>query len=127
MSDIASEHCEAHNARYRGEEPGTVHTTVRKYEGVVEPAETVKKIQEGFVPLIAGMPGFIEYQWVDLGQGEMLAISVFEDLSHALESNQLAAGWVAMNMPSLLPSPTRVETGRVLIRKSQTQQAKTVQ
>jgi hypothetical protein len=104
-----------------------VHTTVRKYEGVVEPAETVKKIQEGFVPLIAGMPGFIEYQWVDLGDGGMLSISVFEDQAHALESNQLAAGWLAMNMPSLLPHPCRVETGRVLIRRHHLQQAKTKQ
>jgi hypothetical protein len=94
-----------------------MHTTVRKYEGVTDPTEAAKRIQEGFVPLISGIPGFIEYFWVDLGQGAMLSISVFEDLAHAIESNQLAAGWAAMNMHSLLPQACRVESGKVVARK----------
>jgi len=95
-----------------------VHTTVRKYEGVVNTSETIKRIQEGFVPLISGIPGFIEYQWIDLGGGQMLSISVFEDMAHAIESNQLAAGWLAMNMPSLMPQASRVESGEVMIRRN---------
>jgi hypothetical protein len=95
-----------------------MHTTVRKYEGVADPAETGKKIKEGFVPLIAGVPGFVEYLWVDLGQGAMMSISVFDDLAHAIESNQLAAGWVAMNMPSLLPQACRIESGKVVARRN---------
>jgi hypothetical protein len=95
-----------------------MQTTMRKYEGVTNPAEAAKKIQEGFVPLISGIPGFVEYQWVDLGQGSMLSISVFDDLAHAIESNQLAAGWVAMNMPSIMPQASRIECGKVVARKS---------
>jgi hypothetical protein len=95
-----------------------MHTTVRKYEGVADPAGAAKKIEQGFVPLISEIPGFVEYFWVDLGHGAMLSISVFEDLAHAIESNQLAAGWVAMNMPTLLPQASRIESGRVLARKS---------
>ena len=95
-----------------------MHTTVRKYEGVGNPAAAAAKIQQGFVPLISGIPGFVEYFWVDLGQGAMLSISVFEDLAHAIESNQLAVGWVAVNMPSLLPETSRVESGKVLTRKA---------
>ena len=95
-----------------------MHTTVRKYEGVANPSEAASKIEQGFVPLISGMPGFIEYFWVDLGHGAMLSISVFEDLAHAIESNQLAAGWVAMNMPSLLPQASRIESGKVVSRRS---------
>jgi hypothetical protein len=44
-------------AEYREQ---SVHTTVRKYEGVRNPAEAAKKIEQGFVPLISGMPGFVE-------------------------------------------------------------------
>ena len=95
-----------------------MHTTVRKYEGVANPAEAAKKIEQGFVPLISGIPGFVEYFWVDLGQGAMLSISVFDDLAHAIESNQLAAGWVAMNMPSLLPQASRIESGKVVARRN---------
>lgn len=95
-----------------------MHVTVRRYEGVADPPGTAKKIQEGFMPLLSGIPGFVEYLWVDLGQGTMLSISLFEDLAHAIESNQLSAGWVAMNMPSLLPQACRIESGKVMVRKS---------
>src|SRR6266480_7850636 len=104
MRSVGEEHC--------------MHTTVRKYEGVGNPTAAAAKIQQGFVPLISGIPGFVEYFWVDLGQGAMLSISVFEDLAHAIESNQLAAGWVAMNMPSLLPQACRIESGKVLARRN---------
>ena len=95
-----------------------MHITVRKYEGVTDPAETANKVKEGFMPLISGIPGFVEYMWVDLGQGAMLSISLFDDPAHAIESNQLSAGWVAMNMPSLLPQACRIESGNVMLRKS---------
>lgn len=90
-----------------------MHTTVRKYEGVANPAEAARKIEQGFVPLISGIPGFVEYFWA-----AMLSISVFEDLAHAIESNQLAAGWVAMNMPALLPQASRIESGKVVTRRN---------
>lgn len=93
-------------------------TSVRKYEGVSNPQEVSKKIQEGFVPLISAMPGFIEYQWIDLGQGAMLSVSVFESLAHAIDSNQAASGWVATNLPSFLAPASRIESGRVVAHKS---------
>jgi len=98
-----------------------MYTTVRKYEGVTNPQEASRKVQEGFVPLISAMPGFVEYQWVDLGQGVMLSISVFDVLGHAIESNQAAAGWVAKNLPSVMGQPCRIESGRVVVRNSSKQ------
>jgi hypothetical protein len=74
-------------------------------------------VQESFVPLISAMPGFVEYQWVDLGQGAMLSISVFDALAHAIDSNQAASSWVAKNLPSVLAQPSRVENGRVVARR----------
>ena len=95
-----------------------MYTTVRKYEGVTNSQEASRKVQEGFVPLISAMPGFVEYQWVDLGHGAMLSISVFEALGHAIDSNQAAAAWVAKNLPSVMAQPSRIENGRVVARRS---------
>ena len=95
-----------------------MYTTVRKYEGVTNPQEASRKVQEGFVPLISAMPGFVEYQWVDLGQGSMLSISVFDVLGHAIESNQAAANWVAKNLPTVMALASRIENGRVVVRRS---------
>jgi len=92
-----------------------MHTSVRRYEGVTHPQEASKKVQEGFVPLISAMPGFIEYQWVDLGQGAMLSISVFETLETAIDSNHAASSWVAKNLPAVMASAPRIENGRVVV------------
>jgi len=93
-----------------------MYTTVRKYEGVSDPQAAAKKVQENFVPLISAMPGFVEYLWIDLGQGAMLSVSVFDSLGHAIDSNQTAAGWVGKNL-TILPPATRIENGKVVARK----------
>jgi hypothetical protein len=94
-----------------------MYTTVRKYEGVTNSQEASKKVQDGFLPLIAAMPGFVEYQWVDLGNGSMLSISVFDALAHAIDSNQAASTWVAKNLPSVMAQPSRIENGKVVVRR----------
>ena len=95
-----------------------MYIMMRKYEGVASPEEASKRIQQGFVPLISGMPGFIDYVWADLGSGQMLSVAIFDDQEHATESNRLAAGWVELNLRSVLPSACQIEKGTVKARKS---------
>ena len=93
-------------------------TTVRRYEGVSDPQAATKRVQEGFVPLISQLPGFVEYLWVDVGQGAMLSISVFDTLPNAIEANQTAVSWVRSNLGSLLPQNPRIESGKIVAHKS---------
>ena len=95
-----------------------MYLTMRKYEGVANPEEASKRIRQGFVPLISGMPGFVDYVWADLGGGSLLSISIFEDQAHAKESNRLAAGWVELNLSSVLPTACQIEKGTVEAHKS---------
>lgn len=88
---------------------------------MANPEEASKRIKQGFVPLISGMPGFFDYVWADLGGGSllsMLSISIFEDQAHAKESNRLAAGWVELNLSSVLPTACQIEKGTVEAHKS---------
>jgi hypothetical protein len=94
-----------------------MYTTVRRYDGVSNSHEAMKQIQEGFVPFISGLPGFIEYHWVDVGQGAMLSISVFDTLPNAIEGNQKAVGWVRKNLASVLTQNPRVESGKIVAHK----------
>jgi len=91
-----------------------MYATVRRYEGVTDPKEAAKRVLEGFVPLVSGMPGFIDYYWVDLGDGAMISISFFKSLSDAIGSNQKAAAWVKDNLASVLPQKPRIEAGTVV-------------
>ena len=95
-----------------------MYITVRKYQEVADSKEASKRIRQGFVPLISGMPGFVDYVWADLGEGSLLSISIFEDQAHAKESNRLAAGWVELNLRSVLPKASQIEKGIVEVHKS---------
>jgi hypothetical protein len=67
--------------------------------------EVVRQVNEGFVPLISDMPGFVAYIALDAGQGEYGTVSVFEDQASAEESNRVAEEWVNENLRELLPNP----------------------
>jgi len=67
--------------------------------------EVVRQVNEGFVPLISDMPGFVAYIALNAGQGEYGTVSVFEDQASAEESNRVAEEWVNENLRELLPSP----------------------
>ena len=91
-----------------------MYATVRRYDGVTDPREAGRRVDEGFVPIISTVPGFLAYYWVDAGDGVMVSTSVFESRDGAEESNNRAAGWVKDNLASLLPNPPQITAGEVV-------------
>jgi hypothetical protein len=91
-----------------------MYVTMRRYDGVTDPAEAGRRVAEGFVPLLKEIPGFIAYYWVDAGGGVMASTSVFEDRSGAEASTERASEWVRENIASLLPNPPQVTAGEVV-------------
>ncbi|NUW44887.1 hypothetical protein [Nonomuraea rhodomycinica] len=91
-----------------------MYATVRRYEGVTDPAEAARLVNEGFVPLLRDVPGFVAYYWVDAGDGVMLSTSVFEDEAGAEESTKRAAEFVRESLSSLLPNAPQVTAGEVV-------------
>ena len=91
-----------------------MYATVRRYEGVTNPREAGKRVNEGFVPLISQLPGFVAYYWVDAGGGVMVSTSVFQDRAGVEESNRQAADWVRQNMAPLLPNAPQITAGEVV-------------
>ncbi|MER7663588.1 MULTISPECIES: hypothetical protein [unclassified Streptomyces] len=91
-----------------------MYAAVRRYEGVTDPAEAGRRVNEGFVPLMRQVSGFVAYYWVDAGDGVMVSTSVFRDRAGAAESISKAADFVRDNLASLLPHPPQVMAGEVL-------------
>ncbi|MEV0146818.1 MULTISPECIES: hypothetical protein [unclassified Nonomuraea] len=91
-----------------------MYATVRRYEGVTDPAEAGRRVSEGFVPIIREVPGFVAYYWIDAGDGVMLSTSVYEDQAGAEESTKRAETFVRENLASLLPNPPQVTAGEVV-------------
>lgn len=95
-----------------------MYATVRRYEGVTDPSEVARRVNEGFVPLISQVPGFLAYYWVDAGGSVMVSTSIFENQAGAEESNRRAAEWNRQNTATLLPNPPQITAGEVVAHKA---------
>ncbi|MGG7569901.1 hypothetical protein [Streptomyces sirii] len=91
-----------------------MYAAVRRYEGVTDPAEAGRRVNEGFVSLMREVPGFVAYYWIDAGNGVMVSTSVFRDQAGAEESISRAVDFVRDQLASLLPNPPQVTTGEVV-------------
>ena len=90
-----------------------MYAVVRRYEGVTDPAEAARLVNEGFVPLMRQVSGFVAYYWIDAGDGVMVSTSVFQDQAGAEESISTAADFVRDHLASVLPHPPEVMAGEV--------------
>jgi len=95
-----------------------MYVAVRRYEGVSDPQKVAKVAQEGFVPIISQMPGFVAYYSVDAGDGVVVSTSVFEHKDAEEQSTFLAGEFVAEHLAPLLPNPPQVTAGEVVAYKA---------
>ena len=95
-----------------------MYAAVRRYEGVTDPKEVARHVQEEFLPIISQMPGFVAYYCVDAGDGVMDSISIFEHQAAEEQSNWRARQFVAQREASLLPNPPQITAGEVVAHKS---------
>ena len=95
-----------------------MYVAVRRYEGVTDSQEAGRLVDEGFVPIISEMPGFVAYYFVDAGDGVMVSTSVFEHKAAEEESNWKAGEFVAQHLAPLLPNPPQITTGEVVAYKA---------
>ncbi len=91
-----------------------MYAAVRRYEGVTDPAEAGRLVDEGFVPIMRQVPGFVAYYWVDAGGGVMVSTSVFQDRAGIDESIERAAQFVRDSLARFLPNPPQVTAGEVV-------------
>jgi len=95
-----------------------MYVAVRRYEGVTDPQKAGQLVDEGFVPIISEMPGFVAYYWVDAGDGVMVSTSVFEHKDAEEQSTFRAGDFVAEHLAPLLPNPPQVSAGEVVSYKA---------
>jgi len=100
-----------------------MYATIRRYTpktGTVDKKtfEDLKhRIDDGFLPLIQDIRGFHCYYAVNVGNKELVTISLFEDRTGATESTRRAAEFVKKDpMKDQLGSPEILE-GELLVSK----------
>jgi hypothetical protein len=95
-----------------------MYVTVRRYEGVTDPSEVTRHVNEGFLPIISQVPGFVDYYFVDAGEGVMVSTGFFEHKSGAEESNWRAGEYIGEHLASLFPNPPQITEGEVVAHKA---------
>ena len=97
---------------------------VRRYEGITDPTEAGRLVDQSFVPLLEQVPGFVAYYWIDAGDGVMASLSVYENQGGADESVRIAHDWVRENAATLIPNPPQVTEGIVVATDTAVEMAK---
>jgi hypothetical protein len=87
--------------------------TVRRHEGVTDPSEVARIVNEGFLPIIREIPGFVDYYLADAGDVVLISTSIFESASGE-ESNWRAGEFVGQHLTPLLPNPPHITAGEVV-------------
>ena len=95
-----------------------MHVSIRKYAIRGSMDELLKRIREGFVPIVRNVPGFKSYSVVKLRGNGVVTISVFESQAQAMHSNDLAADWVRENVASFADGPPEITSGEMVIHET---------
>ena len=95
-----------------------MYAAVRRYEGVTDPKEVARQVEEHFLPMISEMPGFVAYYVVDAGDGVMDSISIFEHQAAEEQSSWRAGQFVAQYIAPLTPNPPQITAGEVVAHKA---------
>ena len=95
-----------------------MYVAVRRFEGVSDPQKVAQVAEEGFVPIISELPGFVAHYTVDAGDGVLVGISVFEHKDAEEESTFVAGEFVAEHLEPLMPNRPQITAGEVVVYKA---------
>ncbi len=94
-----------------------MHASIRRY--VVHPGameKIAKQINDGFLPIVHSIPGFVAYYVVDARHGTGISFSIFEDQAGAERSAAASREYIKENLASLFPNPPEITDGEVLVK-----------
>jgi len=91
-----------------------MYAAIRRYKiqsGTL--SEVAQRAQQGFVPLVSQIPGFVGYYGIDAGNDVVVTISLFQDQAGEEESTRRAENWVRQNVAEFIQGGVEVTTGEV--------------
>jgi hypothetical protein len=96
-----------------------MHITIRRYK-TDSPKEAARVTNEGFIPLINKIAGFVAYYGIETSEDSWTTVSVFETSAGAEESNRVAAEFVKNNPDAarVVKSKPEINAGLVLAHKT---------
>ena len=80
--------------------------------------ELSRRVDRGFADEISAQPGFVSYEFVDCGEGEVMTISVFDEAMGATGSREFAQRWTEENLQDLEFTRMEALSGEILVSRA---------
>jgi hypothetical protein len=93
--------------------------SIRRYRlsrGQVE--ELALRVDDGFAEEIRGQPGFVSYEFIDCGDGEVITLSIFREAEEAEDSRALAQRWTDEKLEDFEFSRIEALRGEILVSRA---------
>jgi hypothetical protein len=97
------------------QEETRMYGTIRRYK-IARPREFTEKVNSSFINVVRKVPGFISYIAIDEGDGWWASVSLFEGREGIVESDRVAAEWVAQQAPGMVTSGPEITEGVVVVK-----------
>ena len=91
----------------------TVFVTIRKYTGCRDQGEVARVTTAELLPVLRKVPGFRSFVGVDIGEGSIISIGVFDSKEAAELANERARAVVGKSLAPLLPNAPEVMVGEI--------------
>lgn len=92
-----------------------MHLTIRKYSGVTNRDEAIRRVEEGLLPDLRRKEGFVAYYGVEFDDGDLGSVSVFESQETSDRATSETVDWVTSNLGEMLPNAPDITKGTVIL------------
>ena len=80
--------------------------------------DLARRVDDGFAEEISRQPGFVAYEFIDCGDGEIMTLSIFRDAEQAEASRELAQRWAEENVRDLEFTRRDAMRGEILVSRA---------
>ena len=92
-----------------------MYAALRQFKAKAGKSDELAQKIKGAVPIISGVPGFMGYYVLYAPDDTVTAISIFNTVEQAEESNRRALAWIEKNLAPLVAEPARATAGPVIV------------
>jgi quinol monooxygenase YgiN len=92
-----------------------MYAALRQFRAKSGKADELAQEIKGAVPIISGVPGFMGYYVVYAPDDTVTAISIFNTVEQAQESNRRALAWIDKHLAALVAEPAIATAGPVIV------------
>jgi hypothetical protein len=80
--------------------------------------ELMRRVDASFADQISARPGFVSYEFIDCGDGEVMTVSVFRDAEGADGSRELAQRWTMEHLEGFEFTTLEALRGAVMVSRA---------